>query len=289
MKKFLNEPLVHFLLIGLGIFFVYSFIASDEGARDEIIITDSDVSHMIEIWKLTWQREPTEEELAGLVSGAIRQEILYREALKMNLDHDDEVVKRRLAQKMDFLSNDISAIVNPPSDEVLKKYFEKHADKYKLPARYTLQQVVFTSDHYDNPEEEAKKALKNIREGRVNPTQLGKTLSLPARYTGISANRLNTELGGNFADGLRDLPGQQWAGPVESGFGWHLVKIEEFQEPALPAFKQIRGALERDYAYEKEQESQERIYQQLRLGYDIELQAELSPELSKKIKEEIDG
>jgi hypothetical protein len=114
MKKIIKEPLVHFLLIGLGIFILYSLTASKDTSRDEIVISDSDLHHMVEMWKLRWQREPTEEELIGLVSSTIREEILYREALKMNLDHDDEVVKRRLAQKTDFLSNDISAMVNQP-------------------------------------------------------------------------------------------------------------------------------------------------------------------------------
>ncbi len=289
MKKLLQEPLVHFLLIGLGIFLVHSFIGSNQDAMDEIVITDSDVTHMVEVWKLTWQREPTEEELAGLISSAIRQEILYKEALKMNLDHDDEVVKRRLAQKMDFLSNDISAIINQPSDEVLKKYYAEHLEKYKLPARYSMQQVVFTFDNYANPKEEAEKTLKRIRLGRTDPAKLKKALSLPTRYTDVPANRLHTELGGNLASELSNLPMNEWAGPLQSGFGWHLVRVENKKEPRLPDFEQIRDALERDYAYEKERESRERIYEELRKGYNIDLQAELSPELSQRITKEING
>lgn len=276
-------------MIGLGIFMLYALIVPDEDAADEIVITDSDLNHMVEIWKLTWKREPTEEELTGLVSGAIRQEILYREALKMNLDHEDEVVKRRLAQKMDFLSNDISALVNEPSDEALKSYFRENAEKYMLPARYTFQHIVFTSDNHASPNVEAERALSLIRGGQIDPLQLRGRLSLPDEYTDISATRLNNELGSDMASKLQDLPVREWSGPVQSGFGWHLVKIEEKKEPALPGFEQVRAALKRDYAYDKEKESQQRIYEQLRKGYDIDLQAKLSPELSKKIMEDVDG
>ena len=289
MKKIIKEPLVHFLLIGLGIFLLYGLTASGDKSRDEIVISDSDLRHMVEMWKLRWQREPTEEELVGLVSATIREEIMYREALKMNLDHDDEVVRRRLAQKMDFLSNDISAMVNKPSDEVLKEYYETNVEKYKLPARYTFQQIVFTPDHHDNPKQEAEKTLERIQGDQVEIRELGDPLSLPYRYTSIYANKLNGELGGEIAGSLENMPVNKWAGPVHSGFGWHLVYIDERQEAEFPAFEDIRNELERDYAYEKEKESQERIYQQLRNGYDINLQLSLSPEISERIMKKING
>ncbi|MBC2838859.1 peptidyl-prolyl cis-trans isomerase [Robiginitalea sp. SC105] len=289
MKKLLKEPLVHFLLIGLGIFLLYSVISSDKDSRDEIVISDSDLRHMQEIYKLTWQREPTEEELVGIVSSAIREEILYREALKMNLDHDDEVVKRRLAQKMDFLSNDISAIINDPSENDLREYYQANADKYRLPARYTLRQVAFTFDNHSDPRKQAEKVLGQIQAGQVDPVNAGDALSLPGRFTGIYADRLQHELGGDFSEAISGLPAQKWAGPVRSGYGWHLIYIEEKEAPRLPGLEEVRGDLERDYAYEKERESQQRIYEQLRNGYDIELQANLSPGLAEKIIAKING
>lgn len=289
MKKIFSDPFVHFLLIGLGIFLLYNLTASGRDDRDEIVISDSDLRHLAEIWKLQWQREPTEEELVGLVTSAIREEILYREALKMNLDHDDEVVRRRLAQKMDFLSNDISALVNEPSDEDLRAYYQANAEKYRLPPRYTLRQIVFTIDNHRDPRQQAENVLARIQAGGVDPDKVGDAISLPGRFTGIYADKLQNELGGNFSEDIRNLPANAWSGPVRSGFGWHLVYIEEKEAPVLPELEQVRGVVEREYAYDKEKESQQRIYEQLRNGYEIELQANLSPELTQKIMEKIDG
>jgi hypothetical protein len=207
----------------------------------------------------------------------------------MNLDHDDEVVRRRLAQKMDFLSNDISAMVNKPTNEMLKEYYAANAEKYKLPARYTLQQIVFTTDHHADPKQKAEKTLEYIRENQADIRELGDPLSLPYRYTSIYATKLHDELGGEMAGLLENMPVNEWAGPVRSGYGWHLVYIEERQEAKQPAFEDVRSALERDYAYEKEKESQELIYQQLRNGYDIDLRVSLSPEISERIMEKING
>jgi parvulin-like peptidyl-prolyl isomerase len=289
MKEFLKEPLVHFLLIGLGIFYLYALVGSDDDPQDTIVISDSDLTHLKEVWKLRWQREPTEEELVGIVSATIREEILYREALKMNLDHDDEVVKRRLAQKMDFLSNDISALVNQATDEDLRAYYETHSEKYMLPARYSFRQIIFTSDVREDPRHQAENALRLIGEGQVRADNLGDPLSLPGYYEDITANRLQTEFGGDMGAALADLPVQEWAGPVRSGYGWHLVYIEEREPAREPPFEEVRDELERDYAYEKEKESQQRIYQELRNGYDIKLQAQISTDLSRQIMEKING
>lgn len=288
MTKLIKEPLVHFLLIGLVIFLVYGLTARTGDSRDEIIISDSDLDHMVGLFRLQWQRNPTEEELIALVSKSIRQEILYREALKMNLDHNDEVVKRRLAQKMDFLSNDVSALVNDPNDEELRRYFEKHADKYMEAFRFSFYQIVFRPENYEDPVQMAEKVLDSLENASVEEMiAAGDVLSLRNYFENVEATRLDIDLGSGFSRQLEPLPLNKWTGPVKGGYGVHLVYITERNDPALPEFGQIRDLLVRDYVYDKEQESKDIIYEQLSKEYDIELQVSLEPALSARILDKV--
>jgi hypothetical protein len=100
MNKLVKEPLFQFLLIGLGFFILYGLVNKQNNREDTIVIDTYNVNNIIASWELQWKRLPTDEELKSLIQQDIKQEIFYREALKMNLDHNDEIIKRRLAQKM---------------------------------------------------------------------------------------------------------------------------------------------------------------------------------------------
>jgi peptidyl-prolyl cis-trans isomerase C len=110
LRRWLREPLVHFLLIGLLLFVAYgvrSHSTSQLGGN-RIELTLDDVRQLQMGFAAQWQRQPTPDELTGLVENRVREEILYREALTMGLDKDDTIVKRRMAQKMEFLSEDVT-------------------------------------------------------------------------------------------------------------------------------------------------------------------------------------
>ena len=140
MKKILKEPFLHFIIIGAVIFVLYGLINKKTDSENTIVINDFDVSNLIASWEMQWKRLPTEQELQKLIKLNVKQEIFYQEALKMNLDHNDEIIKRRLAQKMQFLSNDIASMMNP-SNEDLQEYLSQHIEKYKTPYTYSLHQI----------------------------------------------------------------------------------------------------------------------------------------------------
>ncbi|NMM48281.1 peptidyl-prolyl cis-trans isomerase [Marinigracilibium pacificum] len=287
MKRFLKEPFLHFVLIGFAIFIVYALTVDDNDSENAIIIDNSDISHMVSIWELQWQRKPTTEELSGLISKTLKQEIMYREALKMNLDHNDEVIKRRLAQKMDFITSDVSAMVNNPTDKDLKNYYNKYSERYMRPAQYSFYQICFTFDNHSDPVNQAKSVLEEHGNVSIEEfTKLGDPLPFPFYYESIYANKLNSELGGNIAETMEGLPLNQWTGPVESGFGTHLVYITEKIEPQLPSFTQMKDVIKRDYDYDMEQESREKIYENLKSSYNIKLEADINKELREKILKE---
>jgi len=269
MRQFFKEPLLHFVLLGLGLFLLYGLVSGNEDSENTIVIDDYDMDNLIASWEMQWKRLPTPEELKSLVDLNIRQEVFYQEALKMNLDHNDEIIKRRLAQKMQFLSNDLASF-NEPSEEDLRAYYDANADKYLTPYAFSFYQVVFTSDNREDPAKDAKNRLLSIRgtspEKAVN---MGDPLPFPFYFENTDANALNRELGMQFARALETADTGQWTGPVLSGFGYHLVYITQKKEPQRPELESIRQELSRDLEYETQQNVNEQIFQELRKKYTV--------------------
>ena len=289
--KFLKEPLIHFLLIGVGIFLLYNLAGNKSESEDRIIIDDSELNHMVSIWKLQWQRDPTEEELIGLIERNIEQEVLYREALKMNLDHNDEVVKRRLAQKMQFLSEDFTKLFSEITDEQLKQYYEENADNYRLPYAHSFYHIVFNPDKRNDAYGDAQHLLSDNPNATVDDLKnKGDRLPFPLYYEDTDVFMLQKELGGSLAGALETLEMNQWAGPIQSGYGWHLVYIVDRNPPSLPDFADIKPDLKRDYEYELNQKSQEAIYKELKSNYEIVVEVEsINSELTQRILEKINS
>lgn len=291
MQKLLKEPLVHFVLIGFAIFLLYGYVAKSSSSREKITIDDNDLSHIISIWKLQWQREPTDEELSSLVDAYVRQEVLYREARKLNLDDNDEIIKRRLAQKMEFLSNDVSSMANDPTDDVLKQFFREHAQKYMTPYAFSFYQIGFSPERHQDSKKAAEQVLKANSNTAVETMRSnGDPLPFPFSFNNVSADRLNAELGGQLADSLQNMAMNRWVGPVKSGFGYHLIYITSRKSPELPDFENVKREVQRDYEYDKEMETQKTIYRELRSKYEIDIQAErLTPKLSEYMLQKING
>ena len=159
MKKILKEPLVQFLTIGALLFFVYGLINTEE-LRNEIVVDTNLINEFVAKWELKRNRQPSLQELKGLVNQYIEREELYREALAMNLDHNDEIVKRRLAQKMEFISDALAETLQP-TEEMLVTYYEEHKENYIKSPIYTMQQVYFSEEKRGNVFEDVKSALKS--------------------------------------------------------------------------------------------------------------------------------
>jgi len=285
MKKILSEPFLHFIGLGLLLFLLFSLVSGPEERERDIVIDDPTLDHIVSLWELQWKRPPTREELQGLVEQYIEQEVYYREALRMDLDHNDEIVKRRLSQKMEFLSDDLSAMIAPPTEENLRRYYETNKEKYQTAYAYSLYQVPFTSSRHADPETAASQVLQQTNSD--DPESLldeGDPFLLPGSIRAVSADRLGRDFGVEFTEALPDLPVGQWAGPVKSGYGWHLVYLQDRQPPQIPEFEQVRQEVQRDFEYDKSRENRESIYSELRRGYNIRIEAEgLDDEFRKEL------
>ncbi len=290
MKKLLKEPFLHFIFIGIALFVLYGLVNDKTNSKNTILINDFDVANIIAGWEMQWKRPPTEKELQNLINLKVKQEIFYQEALKMNLDHNDEIIKRRLAQKMKFLSNDIASL-KEPTDEELQEYFKDHSEKYLTPYSYSLYQITFSPDKRVNNYNDAAETLALFPNATFEEMKdKGDKLPFSYFFEDVSANDLGLQLGSKFPDALLNKEVNKWIGPVPSGFGYHLVYTTKIQKPQLPEFNVIKMKINNDFEYDHQKEIDELIYTELKKKYkiDIDIKSEdFDPKFVEYLQKEI--
>ena len=278
LHRWLREPLVQFLLIGAGLFAAEVLVGDPATEEDyRIVIRMADVDRLATLWARQWNRPSTPEELRGLLEGHIKEEVLYREALAMGLDRDDTVVRRRLAQKMEFLSTDLAAQATL-TDAELEAWYAERAEQYRLPATVSLTHVYISPDaRGDEAEADAKSVLAALRADpdRPRPWDLGDRFMLPHEYVARPTDEIDWRFGGELAAALERFEPGVWEGPVASGFGLHLVRIDERTDAETPQFEKVRFLVERDFASERRNAVNDAFYRQLRSRYEVAFDEEI--------------
>ena len=274
-RKLIREPLVHFLLLGLLLFMLFNVVSGQRGGSDRrIVINDATVGAILQAYQGTWQRPPTPDELKGLIENRIREEVLYREGVSMGLDRDDSVIRRRVLQKLDVISEE-SVAQEAPTDAVLEKWLQQHADRYAKPAVLDFEQVLFDPvKHGARLKADLDAALARLQAG-ANPKSVGDQSLLPASAKETPADMVARDFGEQFAAALIALPVGAWQGPVASGYGAHLVRVSR-RTPGHPAtLAEVRTSVERDWEGYARAQAQEQYYRRLRRGYDVVIEANL--------------
>lgn len=270
-----QEPLLHFLLIGAALFVAYRLMSGGEStAPREIVITESRVEALAENFARTWMRPPTAQELRGLVNDYIAEEVYYREAIAMGLDRDDTVIRRRLRQKMEFISEDVAASVEP-SGAQLQAYLDQHAEKFLEPPRISFQQVFLSIERRgEGARGEAERILGELVAGRGpgNPQELGDPTLLPPAMQAATPQEIANTFGTEFAQQVEEAPFGQWSGPLTSGFGLHLVKVDEREAGSQPTLAEIRPIVLREWQAEQQQEANAAFLAQLRAKYEVRVE-----------------
>lgn len=272
--KFLREPLLHFLFIGAAIYLLYAVFAETlpEDTDKTIVVSAGEIEWMQASWQKRWNRSPTPKELDGRIQQYIRETVLYREALTMGLNKHDSVIRRRLAQKLEFLAKDLVALT-PPTEEELQAYFAEHKDRYQEPARYTFTQVFIDPDKRGdatlNDAEKIKATLMAQGDTIDNAGALGDDFMLQNYFPEKDQVEIQKYFGSGFAASLVQLSRKQWHGPVLSGYGVHLVYVSNNSEPPAPVFAEVRERVTQDWKTEKGEELNEQFYANLRDQYTI--------------------
>lgn len=272
LKQLLKEPLIHFLFIGAAFFVLFGLVGEDDiGPNNRIEVTQADVDRLVATWQRRWNRLPTPGELNNLVESYIREEILYREAVAMGLEKDDSVVRRRMAQKVEFLFKDISTPTEP-GDADLQAYLEKHPEKFTTPARYDFSHIYLSLDKRgDRAVEDALQLLAKLQKesSQSDPTQFSDLFMFDYYFTDVTDFEVTRIFGEQFAQQLAGLAVGEWQGPVDSGYGIHLVKVEKHIEPSLPSLAEIRDKVKTEYIAELQRDTNQKFYQSLRERYEI--------------------
>lgn len=269
-KNLWHEPLLHFLLIGAGLFGLYALQNDIEPeAPKRIVVTPGQVEQLSERFQRTWSRKPTDEETRGLIESYLREEIFYREAVAMGLDQNDPLVRQRMRQKLEFMLEDLSAATI--DDAGVAEFYAENSERYRIPARASLRQVYLDPDRHADLEATVRQLRAELDDGAGFET-LGDRSMLPASFELATENELARNFGADFARAVVDLPVSTWSGPVFSAFGAHLVRIEELVEARIPGLDEVEAQVRRDYQIRRQQQQKDLAYQRLREEYEVIVQ-----------------
>ncbi len=273
MKRVLKEPLVHFVLLGAAVFIAYRLLPASASSNepDKIVVTQGQIENLVAGFSRAWQRPPTEEELAGLIKDRVREEVCYREAIALGLDKDDTIIRRRLRQKLEFVSEDISNVTEP-SEADLTVYMQAHPDSFRIPQMFTFRQVYFNPEkHGKTLDRDLAQVLQQLNEAddKADVTGFGDEILLEQQTTAAPAGEIAKQFGEKFVAQLSTLEPGKWHGPVESGYGQHLVFVAERTESRLPALAEVHEAVRREWENARRLDANEKFYESLLKRYTV--------------------
>jgi peptidyl-prolyl cis-trans isomerase C len=266
LRAAVREPLLHFVLIG-ALLFAVTALRQKQSEHAEIRITAGEVAQLAAFWETQSQRKPSAEELRGLIEERIDEEVLAREAVRLGLDRNDVIVRRRLAQKMAFVSDDLAAVAEPPEHE-LRAYFDAHRATYTTPDLYALRHVYFNPDRHTTLDIDAQRALQRLTRG-ANADEVGDPFMLPRELADVSRQDIVRDFGSSFADAVTGSTPGSWSGPVRSPFGVHLVKLESHIPSSAARFEDVRDSVRDAYLGQKQREANAALRTRLRQQYKI--------------------
>lgn len=272
MRRLAREPLLHFLLLGAVIFVVWGFTSRNDATRPgAIVVTEARIASLATAFDRVWQRPPTTTELDGLIRDYVREEVMGREAMALGLGRDDTVIRRRLRQKLEFVTEDVAALAEP-TEEQLRTYLRDYPDAFRAEARFTFSQVHLDPGRRgENLARDAARLLAGLQQTglRADVSALGDSRMLDTQFVGLPIADVDRQFGEGFAAKLAALTVGRWQGPIESGYGVHLVLVRERTEDRVPTLEDVRDAVRRAWMNTRRQEANENFYQALLRRYTV--------------------
>jgi hypothetical protein len=277
LRRWLREPLVHFLLIGLALFASYSALNPKSETASEanrIVLTPDDLVQISVAWLAKGRPPPTPEQMQNLIELKVREEVLFREAMALGLDKDDTIVKRRMAQKMEFLAEG-AAIDNDPSTDTLRAWFQDNQQRFTLLPRVSFRHLYFSPDKRgERTREAATKVLEQIV-GKPGDSKdvaaLGDLFMYQDYYGDRSFDDMAKLFGLNFARALANIKPGSWQGPVESGYGWHLIFSDSSAPSRVPPFEEIESDIKANWIADQRAQAKAKAYETMRARYQVVL------------------
>ena len=274
LKAILKEPLLHFLMLALVVFAAYGVLGPTRAVRpDGIVVTAPKIEQFATIFAKTWQRSPTAEELKSLIEDYVKEEIYVREALALGLDKDDNVIRRRLRQKIEFINDtDLDALV--PTDAELEAYLKAHPAAFAVDPMTAFRQIFLNpKQHGESVQQEAASILAVLQATPpADAATLGDVTFLPYELPLAGKRTIIQTFGQEFADALDKVAPDQWTGPIMSGYGLHIVYVSKREAALIPALGEVRDAVKREWTNAKRKELEETRFNELLRRYHMTIE-----------------
>jgi hypothetical protein len=279
----IREPLLHFLVAGAALFGIYAWIngpaeKSPTSKATQIQVKAGDVDWLAENWTRQWRRPPTHDELRGLVTDYLNEQLLAREARAMGLDEDDVIVRRRLAQKLTFLIDNTLRSAEP-SDIELQKFYEGRDRRFQTDARISFVHIYFSQERRADAQADAKVALQRLHErgAALPPEELGDRSLIETEFRDETEQGVSAALGHGFARTVFALEPGNWTGPIESGYGLHLVRVVALRRSETRPLSEVRARVIEEWRREQEKSAHERYLAELRKKYNVVIDESVKP------------
>ena len=277
IRKLLGEPMLHFLLIGIALFGVYQWVSPGDSGGRRIVITQGVVDDLVTQHVAARGREPSTTELNHLIESYVRDEILYREGVRLGLERDDIVVKRRVRQKIEMIAEE-DASTRAPTEADLSAYLTANPARFVQPAILTFEQVFLGQPTSGQGVVHAVAVTRDALRSGNDPETLGKPTLLPHRMTVTPADLVARNFGASFAAALEKLPVGEWMGPIDSSFGAHYVRVSDRTPAAAPQLAALRDHVVREWENERRQRARNDAYTKMRGEYLVSIETELATE-----------
>jgi hypothetical protein len=276
VRGWLREPLLHFLVAGAALFAVWEGRSNAVAARaDRIVVSAATIESLAGNWARIRHRPPTAAELEGLIDDHIREEVLYREALALGLDKDDTIIRRRLRQKLEFVSEDVATQVEP-TEAQLEAFLSENPDAFRVEPRHSFRHVFLSPGRRGatlGRDAERLLAALNRPGETAKAEEEGDPFLLAFEFDGASSEEVGRLFGGELAAALPTLDPGRWRGPIRSGYGAHLVLVQRRVPGRVPALGEVRDAVRREWMVKARRDANEAFYQRLRSRYTVAVES----------------
>jgi len=273
MTKLSREPLVHFILLGTLLFAGHMFWQRHVDKADyTIAVTVEEMERQALIFAGENRRQPTDEDLKALLFSHVEEQVLMREAERLGLGEDDTIIRRRLAQKMRFIIEDVEA-PTLPIESNLKIWFDANIDKFISAETRSFSHIYLSpEEHGEGLEATAQDILSNLENGSEDWVSQGDPFMLKRNFKSLSAIETTRLFGPTFSKGVFGLTGVSWQGPIESAFGLHLIRVEAISPKVTPSFEDIRKQVETAWQEEAQRSTNQAALKKLIQKYKVDVQ-----------------
>ena len=271
--RILREPLLHFLVLGALVFGAARQFDGDSG-RYRIDAGPAQRARIEATYRQQYGVSPTPAQLKYLLDQYVRSEILFREGLALGLDREDEIVRRRVVQKIEFLNEDTEA-AETPSDAALQQFFAAHRNRYATPASVSFEQVYFSADRDGEAvahtrAEGVLTLLQNDSRDADPAVRSGDSFAGGTDFEAVNATDAASLFGDSqLSAALFTAPVGNWSGPFRSGYGWHLLRVSAREGSRPAAFEAVRNRVQSDFVADARERHNEAEFRRLASKYHI--------------------